>query len=320
MEGLIVSDEKEKLIRLAGTDVFGSMPEEQLLEIARVLKDRIVPVNTILFRKGDPGDSFYIVHTGKIRVFLRGKDGVETNLNWFGPGESFGEMALLTDEPRSTDIEAAEETHLFVLTKDEFNRILKKHPDVSRNFIKHMADLLKREDQRIQKENELEYKTTRLSISDFLFIGIVILLFATIFNLSNPHSINVIPDFYNPDEISKVDLEYAKKRFDQGNTIFIDARPSSFYDKLHIKGAINLPMPSFEINYMYMSREDKGKEIIVYGRSIGALYDEKVARQLKLYGHEHVQILKGTHQYLPLRWFALDSWKDKGYPVEGNGN
>ena len=314
-----MSDEKEKLRRLAATNIFGSVPEMQLLEIAKVLKDRIVPANTILFRKGDPGDSFYIVHSGKIRVFLRGEDGVETNLNWSGPGDSFGEMALLTGEPRSTDIEATEETHLFVLTKEELNEILERHPDVFRNFIKHMADLLKREDLIIQKGTELEYRTTRLSISDFVFIGLVILIFATIFNLSNPNSINVIPEFFDRNEIPKVDLKYARKKFDQGDTIFIDARPSNFYDKLHIRGAINLPLPSFEINYMYMAKEDKAKEIIVYGRSIGALYDEKVARQLKLYGHENVQILKGRHRYLPLRWFALDTWKENGYPVEGNG-
>lgn len=314
-----MSDEKEKLSRLADTDIFGSVPEEQLLEIAKVLKDMVVPANTILFRKGDPGDSFYIVHAGKIRVFLRGEDGVETNLNWFGPGNSFGEMALLTDEPRSTDIETVEETHFFVLTKEEFNRILNKHPDVFRNFIKHMADLLKREDRRIQKENEEEYRTTRLSISDFIFIGIVILIFATIFNFSNPNSINIIPEFYDRNEISKVDLEYAREKFDRGNAIFVDARPANFFDQLHIKGAINLPLPSFEINYMYMAKQDKNKEIIVYGRSIGALYDEKVATQLKLRGHDNVQILMGRHQYLPLRWFALDTWKEDGYPVEGSG-
>ena len=108
-------DINEKLRRLANTDIFRSIPEEQLAEIADVLKDRIVPANTVLIKKGDPGDSFYIVHSGKLRVFLTGKNGLETNLNWLGPGDNFGEMALLTDEPRSTNIETVEDTRLFVL-------------------------------------------------------------------------------------------------------------------------------------------------------------------------------------------------------------
>ena len=315
-----MSDKKEKISRLAETAIFRSVPEEQLVEIANVLKFQHVPANEILFRKGDPGDSFYIVDSGKLRAFLRGEDGVETDLNWLGPGDSFGEMALLTDEPRSTDIEAVEETHLFVLSKEEFDGVLKKYPDIYKNCIKHVSNLLKREDERILEETEREYQITRLRISDFVFIGIVIIFFATIFNLSNPNRISVLPKLYDPEEISKVDMAYAKKKFDEGKSIFVDARPANFYDKRHIKGALNLPLPSFEINYMYMSDEDKEKDIIIYGRSIGALYDEAVARQLELLGHENVKILEGKHQFLPLRWFALDTWEEMGYPVEGTGD
>ena len=313
-------DQNEKLSRLANTDIFRSIPEEQLAEIAKVLKDRDVPPNTVLIRKGDPGDSFYIVDSGKLRVFLKGKDGVDTNLNWLGPGDSFGEMALLTDEPRSTNIEAVEETRLLVLTKEELDGVLRKNPDLYKNFVKYISKLVKEDDRKIQEETEREYRTTRLSIFDFVFIGVVILIFATIFNLSNPNKINVLPKFYDQEEIPKVDLQNAKEEFDKGETIFVDARPANFYDKRHIKGAINLPMPSFEINYMYMSNQETVKDIIVYGRSIGAQYDEAVARQLQLYGHDNVQILKGTRQLMPLRWFALDAWEERGYPVEGTGH
>jgi rhodanese-related sulfurtransferase len=183
-----------------------------------------------------------------------------------------------------------------------------------------VSGLLKREDNRILAESEREYRTTRLSLFDFIFIGIVILLFATIFNLSNPNRISVLPQLYNPEEIPKIDINEAKKKFDQGEVIFVDARPSSFYDKSHIKGAHSLPLPSFEINYMYMSDEDKDKNIIVYGRSIGAQYDEAVARQLELFGHENLKILKGRKQFMPLRWFALDTWQERGFPVEGTGH
>ncbi|MDY7032811.1 MAG: cyclic nucleotide-binding domain-containing protein [Thermodesulfobacteriota bacterium] len=315
-----MTDTKDKLSRLADTDVFKSMPEEQLGKIATVLKEETVPAKTVLFRKGDSGYSFYIIHSGRIRVFLTGEDGVETDLNILGPGDSFGEMALITDDPRSTNVEALEETHLFVLAKEEFQGILKDHPEIFKNVFKYMSDLIKRDDRRLQKKTEREYRATKLSFFDFVFIGIVILLFASIFNLSNPNKINVIPDFYDPEEISKVDLEYAKKKFDEGETIFIDARPANFYEKLHIKGARNLPLPSFEINYMYMPDEEKKKDMIVYGRSIGALYDEEVARQLQLLGHDNVQIYKGPHQYLPLKWFALDAWQESKYPVEGAGH
>jgi CRP-like cAMP-binding protein/rhodanese-related sulfurtransferase len=314
-----MADKKEKIRRLADTKIFSSVPEEQLAEIAKILKDKVVPKKTVIFKEGDPGDSFYIVHSGKVRVFLKGKDGVETELNRLGPGDSFGEIALLTDKERSTDVETAEDSHLFVLTKEELDTVIQSHPEIFRNFIRHMSDLLKQDDKKIQKDTEREHQATRLSLFDFVFIGIVILLFSSIFNISNPNRINVIPKFHDPEEISKVDMPEAKDKYDNAEVVFIDARPSSFYNKLHIKGALNLPLPTFEINYMFLSDQDKTKEVIVYGRSIGAQYDEEVARLLRLNGHENVQILKGKKPYQPLRWVALDTWKEKGYPTEGEG-
>jgi rhodanese-related sulfurtransferase len=315
-----MSDNAVKMSMLAKTWIFTTLPEEQLAEIASVLKSEVIPAKKLLFRKGNPGDSFYIVHSGKLRVFLKGEDDIETDLNWLESGDSFGEMALLTSEPRSACVETLEETHLFILNKQDFDQVLQKYPEIYKNCIKHVTGLLKRDEQRIQAESEREYRTTRLTLFDFIFIGVVIIIFAAIFNLSNPNRINVLPDLYDPKEIPKISMEEAKKKFDKGETIFVDARPSQFYNKSHIKGAHNLPLPSFEINYMYMSEEDKDKDIIVYGRSIGALYDEAVARQLELFGHENLKILKGGKQFMPLRWFALDTWKESGFPVEGAGH
>jgi rhodanese-related sulfurtransferase len=322
---------------LSETEVFKSLPEEQVDEIAKIGQDKIVPANTIIYRQGDPGDNFYIIHSGKIRVFLSGEEGVETELNQLGPGDCFGEIALLREEPRTTDIEAIEETHLFVLTKEEFAQVLKDHPDVFKSFIKHISELLMREDRRIQEETEHEYQATRLSLFDFVFIGVVILLFALIYNLSNPRKISVWPKFYDAQAIAKVDLSEAKKKFDEGNTLFVDARPGSFYNQRHIRDALSLALPDFDFIYMYMADDDKTKEyiedktreIIVYGRSISALYDEEVAQKLMNNGHENVKILKGykgirifntEYQLRPLTWSAFSKWEKDGYPVEGIGD
>jgi rhodanese-related sulfurtransferase len=308
---------KEKIRRLADTDIFRSVPQEQLAEIAKVLKDKVIPKKTVIFREGDPGDSFYIVHSGEVRVLLKGKGGVETELNRLGPGKSFGEIALLTDKERSTDVETVEDSHLFVLTKEELDSVIQSHPEIFRNFIRHMSDLLKQDDKKIQKDTEREYQATRLSLFDFVFIGIVVLLFASIFNISNPNRINVIPKSHDPEEIPKVDMSEAKEKFDNGEVIFVDARPSNFYEKMHIKGAANLDLPTFEFKYMVNFEDvDKEIEIIVYGRSIGAQYDEEVARLLKGNLHENVKILTGEQPYRPLRWIALDTWKENGYPVK----
>jgi rhodanese-related sulfurtransferase len=319
-----MSGTDEKVHRLLDTDIFKSVPKEQLVEIAKVVQDNVVSPKTNIFRKGDPGDSYYIIHSGKVRVFLKSEDGVETELNLLGPGESFGEMALLTDEPRSADIEAIEETHLFVLTKEEFDGVLKNHPGIFRNFIKHMSELLKQDDRRIQEETEFQYHAPKISLLDFVFIGVMILIFATIFNFTEK-GINIIPEYYDPEEIPRVGLSMAKEKYDEGETLFIDARPNNFFEKGHIKGAINMPLSLFSIMYLLIGEldeeediivVDKEKNIIVYGRSMSALYDEKVARKFTDLGHKNVTILEAGSPYIPLTWGALSGWRKNRYPIE----
>lgn len=324
-----MSGTNEKVSRLSDTDIFRSIPKEQLVEIAQVIQDKFVSPKTNICRQGDPGDSYYIIHSRKVRVFLRSEDGVETDLNQLGPGESFGEMALLTDEPRSADIEAIEETHLFILSKEEFDGVLKNHPEVFRNFIKHMSELLRRGDSIIQEEAEFQYHAPKLSLFDFVFIGVVILIFTTIFNFANPNKINIIPKFYDPEEIPKIDLSLANEKHEEGETLFIDARPNYFFEEGHIMGAINIPLSLFNIMYLMLGEldeeeniivVDKEKNIIVYGRSMSAQYDEEVARKFKNLGHENVKILKTGSQYMPLTWGALSGWRENGYPVEEPNN
>ena len=97
------------------------------------------------------------------------------------------------------------------------------------------------------------------------------------------------------------------KKHEAGEALFLDARPSNFYDKDHIKGAINLPVGIFDIMYlMELGEAEKDKEIIINGRSFSTRYDDEVARKLKLLGHKNVKILDG----------GLSKWKKKGYPVE----
>ncbi len=130
---------------------------EKLLELAQICESTVVPANTVVFEQGDPGDSFYLINAGKVRVFRKCRDGVETELARLGPGESFGEMALVTGEPRSGHEEALEETHLTVISKDEFDRILKDYPRVSHHLVQQLSSWLLRGDLRLERETERRF-------------------------------------------------------------------------------------------------------------------------------------------------------------------
>ena len=96
------------------------------------LESELEPVSLyggeVLLRTGDPGDSVYVVISGRLRVVRRGLDNVETELGELGPGETVGEMALIAGERRSADVYAVRDTHLARLSRQAIERLLARHP------------------------------------------------------------------------------------------------------------------------------------------------------------------------------------------------
>jgi predicted acylesterase/phospholipase RssA/CRP-like cAMP-binding protein len=93
----------------------------------------------LLFRRGEPGDAAYIVISGRLRIV----DGARM-LNEVGPGETLGEMALLSGEPRSATVYAVRDSLLARLAADAFNQLVHRHPAVLRRIAGHLVDRLRR--------------------------------------------------------------------------------------------------------------------------------------------------------------------------------
>lgn len=292
--------------RLSESPIFADIPEEKLFEVARLAENRVVPAHTIIFQQGEPAESFFIINRGKVRVFKKGEEGLETDLAHLGPGESFGEMALVTEKPRSANVEALEETHLIVLPKDQFDRILRDYPHISSHFIKLLSSWILRDDRRLERETERQFRALRLSWFDLLVIFGLSILFGVSFNLSNPNGVRLIPKAWTAEAVSKVPISVAVAKHAEKRTLFVDARPANFYDQRRIKDAVNLPLALFDIMYMMQfNKIPKTKEIIVYGKTISRLYDEEVVRKLLLRGHKNTRVLQG----------GFPTWERQGYPV-----
>jgi len=126
-----------------GATVLGQLPQEKWDELARAVEDLVVAAGTVIFRQGDLGDKFYLIRTGRVRVF-REDASLETELSVLQAGDDFGEMALFMDEPRSATVAALEETRLMVLSKEQFQSILKDFPNVTFAFVRQMSERLLR--------------------------------------------------------------------------------------------------------------------------------------------------------------------------------
>jgi CRP-like cAMP-binding protein/rhodanese-related sulfurtransferase len=305
-----MTENDNKVNILMKSPVFRDLPKEALNAITHAVEDLFVPKHTIIRREGDPGVSLYIISSGRVRIFGRNAKGVEVDLSIQGAGEIFGEMALLTGEPMSADVEVLEDTHLMILSKDKFDRILRDFPDISKTFVKEMKRWLLRDDERLEMEAGKAYKASRTSWVDFFLIIAISIVLAVIFNSTNPNGIPLFPEFPGKSSVAAVSPSAAMEEIQQGKTLILDAMPANFYQQRHIAGAVNIPLGIFDIVYlMTFPDEDNEKKILVYGGTISEPYDLEVANRLLLRGYKNVRILEG----------GLSAWETGGFPVEENG-
>jgi phosphoserine phosphatase RsbU/P len=104
--------------------LFEGLSRKDLEKIAKLVKGRTAAPGELVFKEGDNGDKFYIVQSGAVEI-LKDKAGSEPDrLAVKRAGDSFGEMALLTDAPRSASVRAMEPTNLLVISREPFEGLL----------------------------------------------------------------------------------------------------------------------------------------------------------------------------------------------------
>src|ERR1700704_956130 len=125
---------------LHSMDIFAELPDVELSKIARLLKEHKVRENELVFAQGDPGDSLYVVLQGRVRIATSDSFGRERVLAFYGPGEFFGDMAVLTGAPRSATAIASSDLRLLQLRKDDFDTLLATSVGIMRGMLRVMVE------------------------------------------------------------------------------------------------------------------------------------------------------------------------------------
>jgi small-conductance mechanosensitive channel/CRP-like cAMP-binding protein len=127
---------------LAGTDLLGSLPADIRAEISRSCRVSGYAAGEAIVRQGDPGQSMFIVASGDVSVVVEPK---REEVARIGRGGYFGEMSLLTGEPRSATVLAAGDVSVIELSADLFRRLGAEHPaaieQMAVNALTRRADL-----------------------------------------------------------------------------------------------------------------------------------------------------------------------------------
>ena len=107
-------------------NILALLDEEGLRRVAALAEHQVRPKDDLIIRQGDPGDGFYFLVEGQVRVTLEEKGGAEVAR--INAGGFFGEMALLNDQPRSATVWTVGPTTLLWFRKDEFLPLLDEYP------------------------------------------------------------------------------------------------------------------------------------------------------------------------------------------------
>jgi small-conductance mechanosensitive channel len=140
---------------LKKVDILQPLKEEEVTMLAEDLSHHLFGKGEAICKQGDPGSTFYIIKSGLIGVKVKGADGVEVEVARLKPGSYFGEMSLLTGDPRSSTCTALEDSEMLCLDRDTFGVLLRENPPIAQT----MSDILASRSQATQKRLSQERET-----------------------------------------------------------------------------------------------------------------------------------------------------------------
>jgi CRP/FNR family transcriptional regulator len=138
---------------LRSVPLFSDLEQDELERFSRVAVARSFPAATRVFHEGDHSDACYIVRTGSFRVTREHSDGRAITLATLGPGDIFGELAMLDGEVRSASVEALSDGELLALPAGEVRSLLARHPEITVKLVAALARRLRAANERISRQS-----------------------------------------------------------------------------------------------------------------------------------------------------------------------
>jgi signal transduction histidine kinase len=123
--------------------LFYGLLHEELQSLHQVGQVRKFPANAVIFSAGEPGDGFYVIGTGTVQISA--KVGVQESrvLATIGPGDFFGEMAVLDDGPRSATARAEVDTEVTFFSREEMLNLLDRRPRLALNLVREFSSRMR---------------------------------------------------------------------------------------------------------------------------------------------------------------------------------
>ncbi len=131
---LRMSSPLEKIIMLKSTPLFSKVAAEDLASLARHAAERGYPAGQRIVTEGEQGDELYLIVSGSAQV-TRGGHAIQT----LGPGDAFGELAVLDAGPRNATVTALTDTETLAISSEEFYEILYEQAEIAEGVIRMLV-------------------------------------------------------------------------------------------------------------------------------------------------------------------------------------
>lgn len=130
--------------------LFAELDNQELSAVAAVAKSRRHSKDEVVFHEDESGDVFCLIREGRVKVTMVSPEGKEIILSMLGPGDFFGEMSLLDDEPRSATVMATENLELLIIWRSDFVQLLQENFSITRKVLAELSRRLRTASGRIE--------------------------------------------------------------------------------------------------------------------------------------------------------------------------
>jgi CRP/FNR family transcriptional regulator len=162
---------EDTALLLRNVALFEELGDDDLAQVAELAVPRTFASGEVVFREGDASDTCYVIRAGHARAVLEHPVGRSITLAQFGPGEIFGELAMLGEEPRSATVESIEETEAIAILGPDMRRLLREHPEISIRLIASLGRRLREANDRLSRQSFQTVQSRVASVLSHLVAG-----------------------------------------------------------------------------------------------------------------------------------------------------
>lgn len=130
--------------------IFSELSDEELLKITSLIMRRKYSRGELIVMEGEPASSLIIINHGRIKSYRYTPDGKEQILYIFSEGDFFGEMSLLSKREAAYNAEALEDTNVCLIRREDFQELLRNHPEISLKVMEEMGRRLEKMENMVQ--------------------------------------------------------------------------------------------------------------------------------------------------------------------------